>query len=78
MIRRFVIICIVFIFVLVLAGCTSQEPPNFVGSINSDIYHYTDCEWARRISTENLVEFSSIEETREKGYRPCFVCAPPR
>ena len=49
----------------------------FVGSINSDKYHYPSCTWAKRISPDNEVWFSSSEDARAKGYIPCKVCNPP-
>lgn len=41
---------------------------NFVGSKNSDKYHYCHCTWAKRINQENLVCFFSEEEAQEEGY----------
>lgn len=41
---------------------------NFVGSKNSDKYHYCHCSYAKRIKPENLVCFFSEEEAIEKGY----------
>jgi hypothetical protein len=41
---------------------------NFVGSKNSDLYHYCHCSSAKRIKEENLVCFFTEEEAQEKGY----------
>lgn len=49
----------------------------YVGSARSSRYHYPDCEWAEKISPDNLVCFSSPSEARSKGYMPCRVCKPP-
>jgi len=49
----------------------------FVGSKNSDKYHYPDCSYAKKIKPENLVEFSSVQEAMERSYVPCKVCKPP-
>jgi hypothetical protein len=49
----------------------------FVGSKNSNKYHYCDCKWAERIKKENLVCFKSVEEAEERGYEPCGTCKPP-
>lgn len=49
----------------------------FVGSINSDVYHYPWCIWAKKILPENEVWFDSVEEAQAAGYRPCKVCNPP-
>ena len=47
-------------------GC--PEGTNFVGSVNSDMYHYCSCSHAKRINSENLVCFSTKEEAEEQGY----------
>ena len=54
---------------------TSGGP--FVGSKNSDVYHYPDCGSAQTIKPGNLVTFGSVEEAKSAGYRPCKKCNPP-
>ena len=49
----------------------------FVGSKNSDVYHYPWCFEATKIKPENLVKFATAAEAQAKGYRPCLVCNPP-
>lgn len=49
----------------------------FVGSINSDVYHYPSCASAKRIKSYNLKTFSSTAEAKAAGYRPCKKCNPP-
>ncbi|MCX8207839.1 MAG: thermonuclease family protein [Methanothrix sp.] len=49
----------------------------YVGSEKSSKYHYPNCEWAQKISPNNLICFSSPSEARSKGYTPCRVCKPP-
>lgn len=49
----------------------------YVGSVNSNRYHYPDCEWAQKISPANQVWFTSAEEAQSRGYLPCKVCKPP-
>ena len=60
---------------------TTQSQENysiqFVGSINSDVYHYPGCRYVKKIHAENLIGFSSVEEAKSFGYRPCKVCNPP-
>lgn len=78
------IIPILLLFFLILSGCASQSNETFspatsnqyVGSINSDKYHYTDCEWAQKIKMENEIWFDTEEEARAAGYKPCKVCKP--
>jgi hypothetical protein len=58
----------------------AQEMPHvhYVGSVTSDKYHYPDCKWAAQISPHKLLTFSSVNEARKRGYRPCPTCGPPR
>lgn len=63
--------------------CRSPPPPppstsgNYVGSINSDVYHYLSCRYVKQIYPENKIWFSSTSDARAHGYRPCKVCCPP-
>ncbi|MGB9804092.1 Ada metal-binding domain-containing protein [Desulfofundulus sp.] len=81
--RKLAILSVLLLLALILSSCGSQ-PANqqqqqykFVGSIHSNIYHYPDCKWAQRIKPENQIWFSSPEEAKAAGYRPCRVCRPP-
>jgi micrococcal nuclease len=61
---------------------TTQAPETtasgyFVGSKNSDVYHYPDCASAKKIKPGNLVIFNSVEEAKAASYRPCKNCNPP-
>ena len=49
----------------------------FVGSKNSDKYHYPNCPSAKQIKSGNLVTFNSVQEAQAKGYVPCKRCNPP-
>ena len=51
--------------------------PPYVGSINSDVYHYPTCRYVKQIYPENKIWFSSASDARAHGYRPCKVCNPP-
>ena len=48
----------------------------YVGSVNSNIYHYPNCRWAKKIKSHNEVWFSSMADAKSKGYRACKVCRP--
>jgi micrococcal nuclease len=48
----------------------------FVGSTESDKYHYPECRWAKKISPGNEIWFSSFVDAKMKGYVPCGVCHP--
>jgi outer membrane biogenesis lipoprotein LolB len=84
--RKPTALILLLVITLLLTACgtqqtttsTPQPQQNYVGSINSDKYHYPDCEWAQKIKPENEVWFSSPEEARKAGYKPCKVCSPPR
>lgn len=49
----------------------------FVGSKNSDVYHYPWCASAKRIKSSNKITFATSSEARAHGYRPCSKCRPP-
>lgn len=48
----------------------------YVGSKNSDIYHFPTCRFAKSIKSENMIWFSSVAEAKAAGYRPCGTCKP--
>ena len=56
---------------------TQASSGPFVGSKKSDVYHYPNCGSAKSIKPENLITFSSVEEAKSAGYRPCKKCNPP-
>ncbi|MCH7826517.1 MAG: hypothetical protein IIC75_00870 [Bacteroidetes bacterium] len=66
-------------FFLFIIGCSNKQPVEnykYVGTINSNIYHYPDCRWAKKITEYNLITFVSVEDAKHKGYRACKVCKP--
>jgi len=48
----------------------------YVGSVNSNIFHYPSCSSAKRIKSYNLITFNSREEAIQAGYHPCKICNP--
>lgn len=48
----------------------------YVGSKNSNKYHFPDCKWAKKISPKNLITFMTAGEAVKAGYVPCKVCKP--
>lgn len=52
---------------------TTQQG-TFVGSKNSDKYHYPWCPGAQRIKEENKVWFATREEAEAAGYTPAANC----
>lgn len=69
-----IIIGLIFSIIVPLVGSSSGY---YVGSINSDVYHYPSCSYADRISPNNLIYFDTPEDAINAGYRPCKVCKPP-
>ena len=47
-----------------------------VGSVNSTVFHFSDCESVTGISKANLVTYLNREEAIAKGKRPCKICNP--
>ena len=58
---------------------SAAEPTGYlyVGSINSDVYHYPYCRYVAQIYPQNRIWFTSAEDASSQGYRPCKVCKPP-
>ena len=48
----------------------------YVGSSESDKYHYPSCRWTNKINDGNLVHFDSADEAKAAGYEPCGTCNP--
>lgn len=48
----------------------------YVGSLESDKYHYPTCRHAKNIASENEIWFDTVEEAQSLGYVPCGVCNP--
>lgn len=49
---------------------------SYVGSKNSDKFHYSSCGHAERIKSSNRIYFSSRQEALNNGYEPCGHCNP--
>lgn len=58
------------------AAYSQSQEIVYVGSRNSDKYHYPSCVWAKRIKSSNWVTFGSKSEAASRGYIPCKVCEP--
>jgi hypothetical protein len=48
----------------------------YVGSKESDKFHYLDCRWAKEIKDENRICFATRDAAVAYGYVPCGVCRP--
>ncbi|MCL6471375.1 MAG: thermonuclease family protein [Firmicutes bacterium] len=48
----------------------------FVGNLNSKVYHRPSCPYAKKISSNNVINFATAEAAKNQGYRPCKTCNP--
>ena len=55
---------------------SSGSGGTYVGSVNSNKFHYPSCRYAGKIKPGNLITFSSREDAISRGYSPCKVCSP--
>jgi hypothetical protein len=66
------------ILVLIFTGFVNvRAQGQFVGSINSNIYHYPSCQYAQNIIPANQIWFVDADDALSHGYKPCAVCNPP-
>jgi hypothetical protein len=56
---------------------TTAAAAQFVGSKNSNKYHYPYCSAAQKINPSNEVWFSSSDDARSHNYVSCKICSPP-
>lgn len=48
----------------------------YIGNVRMNRFHVPHCRWARRISPENRIIFSTREDALKSQYEPCKVCHP--
>ncbi len=53
-----------------------QKTAKYVGSSEAKKYHRASCEFVKKITKNNRVEFSSPEQAEKAGYTACKVCTP--
>ena len=59
-------------------GCPIQSASGpFIGSRNSNVYHYPSCYHVQQIKPENRIVFNTVADACAAGYRPCKDCNPP-
>jgi micrococcal nuclease len=58
-------------------GSSSCSDGSLVGNAVSRKYHYSCCQWAKKISQANETWFTSSQDAQNQGYAPCKVCNPP-
>lgn len=54
-----------------LLGNETAVQKKFIGSVNSNKYHWPDCPWAKKIAKQNQIWFSSEAEAQAAGYTRC-------
>lgn len=57
-------------------AAANPDDVKYVGSVNSNKFHYPWCTAANRIRPENLVTFKTREEAIAAGRVPCKICNP--
>ena len=48
----------------------------FVANKNSDVFHHSDCKWAQKIKSKNMITFSSAQAAEVAHFMPCQDCRP--
>lgn len=69
-------VLILLVLVTLLATISTAFATTYVGSVNSNKFHYTYCRYADRIYESNKIYFSSRDEAINSGYVPYKVCCP--
>jgi hypothetical protein len=54
----------------------AEVSARFVANRNSDLYHRTDCKWARKIKRDHLIQFASPVEAESRNFLACRDCRP--
>lgn len=53
-----------------------ESEHRYVASKDSDVFHLSSCQWAKRIAEANRIYFQTLQEAADSGRRPCRVCKP--
>jgi hypothetical protein len=48
-----------------------------VGSMKSNVYHWDDCKFVKKINPDYLFYFANPETAAKMLYKPCMRCNPP-
>ena len=75
--RKQSILAIFLVIAFLVTSVALALDYKYVGSKNSNKYHYPTCRAAQRIKPGNLVTFKTAQEAKAAGYVPCKVCKPP-
>lgn len=55
---------------------SSTTEYRYVASKSSAVFHKPECRWAKNISDQNLVSYTSKDRAMKAGKRPCKTCNP--
>jgi hypothetical protein len=77
--RKFFLLLATFFFAIILLFSTAPVKADgpYVGSKNSNVYHYPSCSEVAKIKPENRIYFTDAQDAVNQGYHPCSVCKPP-
>jgi len=53
-----------------------KKSGTYVGSVESNKYHYPTCGYAEKIAESNEIWFDTESEAAAAGYSPCGICKP--
>ncbi len=79
--KRIIRPAVIALLLLLMSGTItaplhSKPEVKYVASRIRAPFHYLSCEWAKRISPENVVYYTTREEAIKAGHRPCRICNP--
>jgi len=52
------------------------DDSTFVANKNSDVFHRSDCKWAQKIKSKNMITFSNLQAAESEHFMPCQDCQP--
>jgi hypothetical protein len=61
----------IIIILLTFLSMTFAVENKYIGSKESNNYHEVNCKWVKKIKKENIIEFKTIKEAEDAGYKPC-------
>ena len=50
------------------------ESARYLANRNSELFHEPTCKSVKRINTENIIAFNSLEQALSRGFKPCRAC----
>lgn len=72
--KRLTTAIVILAILMTAVICAAEE--KYVASRHNRPFHTLSCRWAKKISQENAVYYSTRDEAINDGHRPCKVCRP--